>query len=226
MGEWKVRASGDFEWGIPKNTYQVSLPGKRTPVLGASFPWATSLHLERSWWRQTTVLAAGMRMSVWEHSCASDASQWGILHTICTVPGKNLSGSSTGFFSDELSITIRDACFLLVKLISWRLLLPKYSTGNYSLNFETWCVITSFSAVLRNCCSTSARIAILVLWKEFVTANYKKWHLTRHLRQKSYCLDHLHLSQGSYMRHCDASSEKLCILQLEPCGWEESVNLC
>lgn len=204
--------SGDFEGVIPKNTQQAILLRKRTSVLGASFLWPTSLHLERSWWRQMSVLAAGMKMGVWEHSCASDASQWGILHTICTVDGKTLSGSSAGFFSDVLNIRGIDACFLLAKLISWRPLFPKYNTGNYCLNFQTWCVIILFSEGVRNCYFTSARITILLLWKEFVTDNYKKRHLTRHLRQKGYCLDHLHLSQGSYMKHCDASSEKLYIL--------------
>lgn len=186
--EWKASSSGDFEGGILKNTQQAILLGKRTPVLGASFPWPAPLHLERSWWRQKTVLAAGMEMGVWEHSCASDASQWGILHTICTADGKMLSGSSAGFFSDVLSITGIDACFLWVKLISWRPLFPKYNTGNYSLNFETWYVITLFSAAVRNCYSTSAGIAILLLWKEFVTGNYKKRHLTSHLRQKAIAL--------------------------------------
>lgn len=49
MWEWKASTSGDFEGGIPKNTYQVRFLGKRTSVLGAGFPWPTSLHLERSW---------------------------------------------------------------------------------------------------------------------------------------------------------------------------------
>lgn len=161
---------------------------------------------------------------VCEHTCSNDASQWGILPTICTLDVKTLPGSGVGFFSAEQDEHNRHRCLLPFSKTGI-LEASKYSTGNYSVNCETLHVVTLFSADLRKSlfhisklfCFFRRNLSLVTIKREATLSSAWFWiglfrHLTRCLRQKSYCLDHLHLSQGSYMRLCDASSEKLCLL--------------
>lgn len=68
----------------------------------------------------------------------------------------------------------RCRCFFpFIKIDILKSSISKIQHWKLSLTFETLCVATLFSADLRNSYSTSARIAILLLQKKFVTGNYK-----------------------------------------------------